>query len=225
MAATLRKAALFIAFLAGAFELTRNTPFFYNLRGYSAHSRVKVSNVLSHKLRNSSFSSRPVSVWTKHGYVSLFRPFAVDLTVAMTSKSILAPIPLLYTVRASTVKIKQQFHSFLELLNMLLATYVMLIMLILPATSRPVATFIPEMRCTGYVQIEHLHHSFALPKTTCTEERLIGVVELASGSRKSGIIRSQIFLLLFRVVRHATSTSVTRQCEINRKIYPDCSFQ
>ena len=125
MAATLRKAALFIAFLAGAFELTRNTPFFYNLRGYSAHSRVKVSHVLSHKLRNSSFSSRPVSVWTKHGYVSLFRPFAVDLTVAMDVE-----IPLLYNVRASTVKIKQQFHSFLELLNMLLATYVMLIMLI-----------------------------------------------------------------------------------------------
>ena len=83
MAATLRKAALFIAFLAGAFELTRNTPFFYNLRGYSGHSRVKVSHVLSHKLRNSRFSSRPVSIWTKHGYVSLFRPFAVDLTVAM----------------------------------------------------------------------------------------------------------------------------------------------
>ena len=83
MAATLRKAAIFIAFLAGAFELTRNTPFFYNLRGYSAYSRVKVGHVLSHKLRNSSFSSRPVSVWTKHGYVSLFCPFAVDLTVAM----------------------------------------------------------------------------------------------------------------------------------------------
>ena len=83
MAATLRKAAIFIAFLAGAFELTRNTPFFYNLRGYSAHSRVKVSHVPSHKLRNSSLSSRPVSVWTKHGYVSLFHPFAVDLTVAM----------------------------------------------------------------------------------------------------------------------------------------------
>ena len=83
MAATLRKAALFIVFLAGAFVLTRNTPFFYNLRGYSAHSGVKVSHVLSHKLRNSRFSSRPVSVWTKHGYVSLFRPFAVDLTVAM----------------------------------------------------------------------------------------------------------------------------------------------
>ena len=29
----------------------------------------------------------------------------------------------------------------------------------------------------------------------------------------------------FRVVRHATSTSVTRQCEINRQIYPDRSFQ
>ena len=83
MEATLRKAAIFIAFLAEAFELTRNTPFFHNLRGYSAHSRVKISHVLSHKLRNSSFSSRPVSVWTKHGYVSLFRPFAVDLTVAM----------------------------------------------------------------------------------------------------------------------------------------------
>ena len=50
MAATLRKAALFIAFLAGAFELTQNTPFFYNLRGFSAHSRVKVSHVLSNKL-------------------------------------------------------------------------------------------------------------------------------------------------------------------------------
>ena len=32
MAATLGKAALFIASLAGAFVLTRNTPFFYNLR-------------------------------------------------------------------------------------------------------------------------------------------------------------------------------------------------
>ena len=83
MAATLRKAALFIAFLAGAFKLTRNTPFFYNLRGFSAHSWVKVSHVLSHKLWNSSFSSPPVSVWIKHEYVSLFRPFAVDLTVAM----------------------------------------------------------------------------------------------------------------------------------------------
>ena len=83
MAATFRKAAIFIIFLAGAFELIRNTPFFYNLRGFSAHSRVKVSHVPSHKLRNSSLSSRPVGVWTKHGYVSLFHPFAMDLTVAM----------------------------------------------------------------------------------------------------------------------------------------------
>ena len=156
MAATLRKAALFIAFLAGAFVLTRNTPFFYNLRGYSAHSGVKVSHVLSHKLRNSRFSSRPVSVWTKHGYVSLFRPFAVDLTVGLDVE--INPGPNTATLQ-------------------------------------------------------------------CQGERLIGVVELASGSRKSGIIRSQIFLLLFRVVRHATSTSVTRQCEINRQIYPDRSFQ
>ena len=60
-------------------SLQASSHFFF----YSAYSRVKVGHVLLHKLRNSSFSSRPVSVWTKHAYVSLFCPFAVDLTVAM----------------------------------------------------------------------------------------------------------------------------------------------
>ena len=83
MAATLGTAVIFIAFLAGALEITLYTPYLYNLRGYSALCRVKISHVLPLKLRSSSFSSRPVSVWTKHAHVCLVRPFAVDLTVAM----------------------------------------------------------------------------------------------------------------------------------------------
>ena len=137
MAATFLKVAISIIFLAGAFELIRNTPFFYNLRGFSAHSRVKVSHVPSHKLRNSSLSSRPVGVWTKHGYVSLFHPFAMDLTVAMDVE--INPGPNTATMQCQGPDSQNQ-ATFPQLSGtfehvVTLAIHVMLIMQISPATS------------------------------------------------------------------------------------------
>ena len=45
----------------------------------------------------------------------------------------------------------------------------------------------------------------------------------ADYSGKSSLIK--VKSSMFRVVRHAMLTSVTRQCEINRQIYPDRSFK
>lgn len=57
---------------------------------------------------------------------------------------------LLYTVRALLLQAKDLF---LELLNILLVTHVMLIMLVLPATFRLIVMFIPEKNCTAYVHM------------------------------------------------------------------------
>lgn len=62
---------------------------------------------------------------------------------------------LLYTVRALLVQTKDQFLRFLEFLNILLVTriIIMLIVLILPATFRLVVMFTPEKNCTAYVHM------------------------------------------------------------------------
>ena len=99
MAATLRTAAIFIAFFLGASTSFQNAPHFYNLRGYFGFSRVIRRQCLPHKLHSPSSSFRIISAWTKRGHICLFRSFRVDLTVAMDVEINLGPDALGNNIR------------------------------------------------------------------------------------------------------------------------------
>ncbi|EDO37812.1 predicted protein [Nematostella vectensis] len=83
MAANLKLAMFFIAFIAGSWMGNLNAPHYYNIRGYSAYSRVTVRNLLPWRLRLAKFSFRPISIWHKRGHISLLHPFPPDLTTSM----------------------------------------------------------------------------------------------------------------------------------------------
>ena len=99
MAATLRTAAIFIAFFHGASTSFQNAPHFYNLRGYFGFCRVIRRQCLLHKLHSPSTSFRIISAWAKRGHICLFRPFRVDLTVAMDVETNPGPDALQNNIR------------------------------------------------------------------------------------------------------------------------------
>lgn len=83
MAAMLWTPAIFIVLFLGASTSFQIAPYFYDLRAYFGFCGVIWRQSLPHKLHSPSTLFRKISAWTKCGHICLFRPFWVDLTVAM----------------------------------------------------------------------------------------------------------------------------------------------